>query len=100
MQSTCTVGGATGGYCAIGSVNRAIAPSSTISSYRTDAKIGRRIKKWENFTGDGGWELVLRTLNLHLRAWKEVGEGEPVTLAWFMEDYLGHLEHHLAQAGG
>lgn len=38
--------------------------------------------------------------NLHLRAWKEVGEHEPVTLAWFMDDYVGHLEHHLAQAGG
>jgi len=37
--------------------------------------------------------------NLHLRAWKRLDEGAPVTLAWFMDDYVGHLEHHLAQAG-
>ena len=38
--------------------------------------------------------------NLHLRAWKPLDEGAPVTLAWFMDDYVGHLEHHLLQAGG
>ena len=38
--------------------------------------------------------------NLHLRAWKPIAEGAPATLAWFMDDYVGHLEHHLAQAGG
>jgi len=45
-------------------------------------------------------ERVHTRHNLHLRAWKKVEEGAPATLAWFMEDYLGHLEHHLAQAGG
>ena len=45
-------------------------------------------------------ERVHTRHNLHLRAWKPIAEGAPVTLAWFMEDYLGHLEHHLAQAGG
>lgn len=38
--------------------------------------------------------------NLHLRAWRSIGEREPATLEWFMEDYLLHLEHHLAQAPG
>lgn len=45
-------------------------------------------------------ERVNTRHNLHLRAWKKLAEGAPTTLAWFMEDYLGHLEHHLAQAGG
>ena len=45
-------------------------------------------------------ERVHTRHNLHLRAWKEIGEGAPATLAWFMEDYLGHLDHHLVQAGG
>ena len=45
-------------------------------------------------------ERVTTRHNLHLRAWKKIAEGAPTTLGWFMEDYLGHLEHHLAQAGG
>jgi len=45
-------------------------------------------------------ERVHTRHNLHLRAWKPIAEGAPTTLTWFMEDYLGHLEHHLAQAGG
>jgi len=45
-------------------------------------------------------ERVHTRHNLHLRAWKKIAEGAPASLAWFMEDYLGHLEHHLAQAGG
>lgn len=45
-------------------------------------------------------ERVTTRHNLHLRAWKPIAEGAPATLAWFMEDYVGHLEHHLAQAGG
>ena len=44
------VGGVISGYWATGSVNSAIAPSSTIMSDSTEAKIGRRMKKWENFT--------------------------------------------------
>lgn len=44
-------------------------------------------------------ERVHTRHNLHLRAWAKVEEGAPVTLAWFMDDYLGHLKHHLAQAG-
>ena len=26
-----------------------------------------------------------------------IGNGEPVTLAWLVEDYVRHLDHHLAQ---
>lgn len=35
--------------------------------------------------------------NLHERAWRAIGASEPATLAWFQEDYVLHLEHHLAQ---
>lgn len=45
-------------------------------------------------------ERVHTRHNLHLRAWKKIAEGAPATLAWFMEDYVGHLEHHLDQVGG
>lgn len=37
--------------------------------------------------------------NLHERAWRAIDPLEPATLAWFEEDYVLHLEHHLAQAG-
>ena len=30
-------------------------------------------------------------------AWEAVPADEPVTLAYFMRDYLGHLQHHLRQ---
>ena len=59
------VGGVISGYWAIGSVNSAIAPNSTIKIDRTEAKIGRRIKKWENFTRDFGFQIPGFTL----RAW-------------------------------
>lgn len=32
-----------------------------------------------------------------LIAWKTVPRGEPTTLAYFIEDYLGHLKMHLGQ---
>src|SRR5438874_11620363 len=37
------------GNCAIGSWNTASAPTMTIAIDRTEAKIGRSMKKWENF---------------------------------------------------
>src|SRR5712691_5751838 len=46
---TTTVGGAISGYCAMGSWNTAIPPTSTMTMERTAAKIGRRMKKWEKF---------------------------------------------------
>ena len=33
--------------------------------------------------------------NLHQLAWEMVPEDEPVTLEYFMRDYVGHLKHHL-----
>ena len=45
-------------------------------------------------------ERVHTRHNLHERAWRKIGADEPATLAWFMEDYVLHLEHHLVQAGG
>jgi hypothetical protein len=35
--------------------------------------------------------------NLHELAWKGVSASEPATLAYFMRDYVDHLEHHLRQ---
>ena len=44
---TCTVGGATSGYCATGSWVAATTPTITITTESTVAKIGRSMKKWE-----------------------------------------------------
>lgn len=35
--------------------------------------------------------------NLDELAWQPVSRTEPVTLGWFVADYVGHMEHHLAQ---
>ena len=35
--------------------------------------------------------------NLHEIAWRTVPADQPATLAYFMADYVGHLEHHLNQ---
>ena len=38
--------------------------------------------------------------NLDRIAWRTVPASEPTTLDYFMEDYVGHLEHHLRQVLG
>lgn len=38
--------------------------------------------------------------NLHQLAWRAVPEDQPATLAYFMSDYVDHLEHHLRQIRG
>jgi hypothetical protein len=35
--------------------------------------------------------------NLDEVAWQTVPRDKPVTLAYFVRDYVGHFEHHLAQ---
>ena len=35
--------------------------------------------------------------NLHQLAWQPIAESVPVTLEYFMRDYVGHLQHHLDQ---
>ena len=35
--------------------------------------------------------------NLDRIAWKRVPREESVTLGYFMDDYVGHLRHHLQQ---
>jgi len=45
-------------------------------------------------------ERVRRSHNLHLRAFRPVPAGRSVTLDYFMNDYVEHLEHHLAQVLG
>ena len=38
--------------------------------------------------------------NLNEIAWQPVAVDEPVTLEYFMRDYVGHLKHHLRQILG
>ena len=38
--------------------------------------------------------------NLDEVAWRAIPAGEPATLDYFMDDYVGHLEHHLRQILG
>ena len=45
LARTVTVGGAISGYCAIGSVKIAMAPTITVTMERTAAKTGRSMKK-------------------------------------------------------
>src|SRR3954452_5251385 len=47
MADTWTVGGATSGYWATGSPNRATTPTMTRTIDNTAAKIGRSMKTWE-----------------------------------------------------
>jgi hypothetical protein len=42
-------------------------------------------------------ERPRRKHNLHELAWQPVPADLPTTLAYFMEDYVAHLEHHLRQ---
>lgn len=37
------------------------------------------------------------THNLDRLAWRTVPKSEPVTLEYFIRDYLAHMKHHLAQ---
>ena len=41
--------------------------------------------------------LQRATHNLNEIAWRTVPRNEPVTLDYFIRDYLGHMKHHLAQ---
>src|SRR5437764_13522729 len=45
---TSTVGGVMSGYCAMGKVQPAMLPASTVTIDSTEAKIGRLMKNWEN----------------------------------------------------
>lgn len=40
------------------------------------------------------------THNLDRIAWRTIPAEQPATLDYFMEDYVGHLEHHLRQILG
>src|SRR4051812_292567 len=76
---TCTVGGATSGYWAIGSLGSATMPTIRITSDRTVAKIGRSMKKREITAapllkggrtcraGHAGAPMYVRTAGLRLR---------------------------------
>jgi hypothetical protein len=41
--------------------------------------------------------LQRTTHNLDLIGWRTVPRDQPVTLEYFIRDYLGHMKHHLAQ---
>lgn len=45
-------------------------------------------------------ERVRHAHNLHLRAYRPVAADRAVTLEYFMNDYVDHLEHHLGQVLG
>src|SRR6266849_8552739 len=51
------VGGAISGYCAMGSVESAMTPTSVMTMLITPAKIGRSMKKWGKFMKSevGSW---------------------------------------------
>ena len=38
--------------------------------------------------------------NFHLIAFKTVPKGEPTSLGYFVDDYIGHIDHHLRQILG
>src|SRR5262245_12697085 len=63
---TTTVGGTTSGYSLMGNRHSESAPTMKIISDSTPAKIGRLMKKWENFmarsVGGGGGGVVGRLL--------------------------------------
>ena len=42
-------------------------------------------------------DRVRHSHNLHLRAYRPVPADRAVTLDYFMNDYVDHLEHHLGQ---
>jgi hypothetical protein len=46
-------------------------------------------------TAEDELHRVRTTHNLHEIAFRPVLEGAPVTLHWFQEDYVVHLQHHL-----
>src|SRR5438067_11332598 len=54
------VGGAISGYCAIGSVESAITPTSVMTMLMTPAKIGRSMKKCGKFTESRNAECGMR----------------------------------------
>ena len=41
--------------------------------------------------------LQRTTHNLDVIGWRTVPSDQPVTLEYFIRDYLGHMKHHLAQ---
>src|SRR5438067_1277854 len=47
------LGGVICGYCATGKLTTATAPARVMTSDSTEAKIGRRMKKWENMATTG-----------------------------------------------
>ena len=45
----------------------------------------------------GKWSPKEVIGHLNEIAWRTVLRNEPVTLDYFIRDYLGHMKHHLAQ---
>src|SRR4051794_16564769 len=64
------VGGAIWGYCAMGSVESAMTPTSVITMLITPAKIGRSIKKWGKFIAPAPEDV---RLSLWLFGWRGAG---------------------------
>ena len=49
---------------------------------------------------DGARTKAFTRHNLHELAWQPVPASEPATLDYFMQDYVGHVKHHLRQIFG
>jgi DinB family protein len=49
-------------------------------------------------TPPGALEQTRATHNINELGWRPVPRSQPVTLGYVIEDYVAHLEHHLAQA--
>src|SRR5581483_2375653 len=79
-----TVGGAISGYSEMGRRNCAMPPMIRMISDRTEAKIGRSMKKWEKRIGKGLGRILLcagrylARLRLHLGGRPHHRIGEPV----------------------
>src|ERR1700682_5076879 len=65
------VGGAISGYCAIGSVESAMTPTSVMTMLITPAKIGRSMKKWGKFIAIG---VALELRSFCGRRWRRSGD--------------------------
>jgi hypothetical protein len=72
-----------------------------------DAEWGELVELWAAYNRHLAWvigrvpaEVANRPRgrhNLHEIAWQPVPADHPATLAYFMADYVDHLEHHLRQ---
>ena len=64
------------------------------------ATYNRQLARLMTATPAAARDRARRPHNLHLRAFRSVPAARAVTLGYFMDDYVDHLEHHLVQVLG